>query len=233
VKQLRRSRDIAHAVHVIKRIVENGIGPRTLFKSYYAYSKGKAHTAGRRLSDFLIKGNASVHLAKGISILNYGSFYLGFNPLDNLTSTKRCGLRMDQGSKLIINGIVNAGPGVTITLSKNAILELGDAVYINSDTNIYCHEHIEIGAGSLISWEVEIIDSDDHKIVRKDFARSKPIQIGNHVWIGSRATILKGVTIGSGAVIGAGAVVTKDVPENCLVGGVPARIIRKNVYWEK
>lgn len=62
--------------------------------------------------------------------------------------------------------------------------------------------------------------------------KSAPIHIGNHVWIGARATILKGVTIGDGAVVAAGAVVNKDVPPNTLVGGVPARIIKENISWE-
>ena len=54
----------------------------------------------------------------------------------------------------------------------------------------------------------------------------QPIQVGNHVWIGARTTILPGVSIGDGAVIAAGATVTKNVPENAIVAGVPARIIR-------
>ena len=54
-----------------------------------------------------------------------------------------------------------------------------------------------------------------------------PITLGKNVWVGSNSTILQGVTIGDNAVIAAGAVVTKDVPENTIVGGVPARIIRK------
>ena len=54
-----------------------------------------------------------------------------------------------------------------------------------------------------------------------------PIVVGNNVWIGSHATILKGVTIGDGAIVAAGAVVTKDVPANTIVGGVPAKPIRK------
>lgn len=54
-----------------------------------------------------------------------------------------------------------------------------------------------------------------------------PIHIGKKVWIGSHATILSGVTIGDNAIVAAGAVVTKDVPANTVVGGVPAKIIKK------
>ena len=53
-----------------------------------------------------------------------------------------------------------------------------------------------------------------------------PIKIGCRVWIGAHATVLPGVTIGDNAVIAAGAVVTKDVPANAVVGGVPAKIIK-------
>ena len=54
-----------------------------------------------------------------------------------------------------------------------------------------------------------------------------PIFIGNNVWIGTNATVLPGVTIGDGAIVAAGAVVNRDVSANTIVGGVPARLIKK------
>ena len=60
-----------------------------------------------------------------------------------------------------------------------------------------------------------------------EFGARTRIVIGNDVWIGGRATILRGVTIGDGAVVGAGAVVTRDVEPYTVVGGVPARPIKK------
>ena len=62
---------------------------------------------------------------------------------------------------------------------------------------------------------------------RQHIGQAKPVTIGRDVWIGGNSTILPGVTIGNNVVVAAGAVVTKDVPSNCVVGGVPARVIKK------
>lgn len=62
---------------------------------------------------------------------------------------------------------------------------------------------------------------------RQHIGQAKPVTIGRDVWIGANCTILPGVTIGNNVVIAAGAVVTKDVPDNCVAGGVPAKIIRE------
>ena len=62
---------------------------------------------------------------------------------------------------------------------------------------------------------------------KRKFTHAAPIIIGRNVWIGSNATILQGVSIGDNSVVGAGAVVTKDVPANTVVGGIPAKIIKK------
>ena len=87
-----------------------------------------------------------------------------------------------------------------------------------------------IGENVAIAPEVIIRDSDDHQIVGSK--KTSPINIGNHVWIGTRAMILKGVSIGDNSVIAAGSIVTHDVPSNCLVAGVPAIIKKEKISWE-
>jgi maltose O-acetyltransferase len=69
-----------------------------------------------------------------------------------------------------------------------------------------------------------------------EFAR--PITIGDNTWLGGNVTVLPGVTIGSNSVVGAGAVVTKDVPDNVIVVGTPAKVLREitdadREYWER
>lgn len=104
--------------------------------------------------------------------------------------------------------------------------------YINYNSKINCYNKIIIGDDVKISENVTIRDSDNHEIQYSGYEISKPIIIGNHVWIGLNATILKGVNIGDGAIIAAGAVVTKDVPARTLVGGIPATIIKENIEWK-
>ena len=89
---------------------------------------------------------------------------------------------------------------------------------------------LEIGDRCIITPDVKIIDHDHlispHKRKLKEYPGNK-IKIGNDVWVGYNAIILKGVTIGNGAIVAAGSVVTKDVKSNTIVGGVPAKEIKK------
>lgn len=116
-----------------------------------------------------------------------------------------------------------------IIVYENATLTLGKKSFMNHGGRLICKESISIGNHTFIGFDVEIRDTDSHELIGSP--RSTPIKIGNHVWIGSKAIILKGVTIGDGAVVAAGSVVTKDVPPNVLVGGVPAKIIKDDVTW--
>lgn len=114
----------------------------------------------------------------------------------------------------------NADYGQNIKVGKN--------VFINSGCCFQDQGGIEIGDDALIGQQVVIVT------INHDFIPEKrgnmfpaPVKIGNRVWIGAHATILSGVTIGDNSIIAAGAVVTKDVPANVVVAGVPAKIIKK------
>lgn len=138
-------------------------------------------------------------------------------------------LVLKKNSKLIIDSFT-IYTGARITVDENAVLKLGKG-YINHNINIACFEKIEIGDNVAISENVVIRDSDNHSIGNNSKRVSSPILIEDNVWIGTNVVILKGVRIGKGSVVAAGAVVTKDIPSNVLVGGVPAKIIRENINW--
>ena len=106
-------------------------------------------------------------------------------------------------------------------------LVIGKNVFINSGCKGQDQGGIEIGDGTLIGHNV-VLATLNHALApeRRGDLIPRPIRIGKYVWVGSRAVNLPGVTIGDGAVIAAGAAVTKDVPENSVVGGVPARVLR-------
>ena len=104
-------------------------------------------------------------------------------------------------------------------------IEIGVNSVINQKCRLDNRGGIKIGRNVSISPEVHLITAE-HDILSKQFDGVKePIIIGDHVFIGTRAIILPGVNIQGGAVVAAGAVVTKNIPENAIVAGVPAKQI--------
>lgn len=148
-------------------------------------------------------------------------------------SRKDSFLRLDENAKLNIEGTFKVYYDSEITIYKNGVLSIGYS-YLNAGSQIRCMEKITIGNQCAIGRNVMIMDFDAHQIIYANGTHNnitKPVYIGNHVWIGAGATILKGVTIGDNAIVGANAVVTKDVAPNTIVAGNPAKVIKKNVKW--
>lgn len=106
-------------------------------------------------------------------------------------------------------------------------IHIGKHVFINMGCKFQDQGGIFIGDGTLIGHNVVLATLNHAKSpMDRGTMIPAPIHIGKRVWIGSNATILPGVTIGDGAIVAAGAVVTKDVPENTIVSGVPAKVMR-------
>ncbi len=106
-------------------------------------------------------------------------------------------------------------------------IHVGENVFINACCHFQDHGGVTIGDGSQIGHNV-VFATLNHGLAPEKRASTypAPIQLGKNVWVGSNATILQGVTIGDNAVVAAGAVVTKDIPANVVVGGVPAKFIK-------
>lgn len=117
--------------------------------------------------------------------------------------------------------------------NDTAKILIGNNTYISNNVCIIADKsEISIGADCRIGANFCCFDSDFHAISAKNrdnpqFIISKPVKIGNHVFIGQNVTVLKGVEIGNNVVIGSGAVVTKSFPDNVIVGGNPAQIIKE------
>ena len=116
-------------------------------------------------------------------------------------------------------------------------LSIGNNCYFGAYNHITCANKITIGDSLLTGKWVTITDNShgetdraslEMKPTKRPITSKGPVIIGNNVWIGDKATILPGVTIGDGAVIAANAVVTKDVPPYSVVGGNPAKVIKRN-----
>jgi acetyltransferase-like isoleucine patch superfamily enzyme len=156
------------------------------------------------------------------------------------------------GRRLELEGIAFIGPKVVLQIGPAARVHLGRWSWLGHGTKVRCHEgvvsigaktvmgqectisayqHVSIGRECVIADRVMLIDFDHGMVevdrpIRHQGIYKRDVRVGNNVWIGYGACILRGVTIGDNAVIGTSAVVTKDVPANAVVGGVPARIIR-------
>jgi acetyltransferase-like isoleucine patch superfamily enzyme len=154
--------------------------------------------------------------------------------------------------RLRTDGICFVCSGVKLEIGRNATLRIGRFAWIGNGSKIRVHEgevqigaktvmgqectisayqHVAIGRECIVADRVMLIDFD-HGVVEVDrpirlqgiYKRS--VEVGNNVWIGYGACILRGIEIGDNAIVGTSAVVTKNVPDNAVVVGVPARVVR-------
>lgn len=175
--------------------------PRIIF--YRILSTAKVHGKYHLIQPTQFAGKGSINIGKGVTI--------GFFPSPFFFSSYAYIEARNHSSKISIGD---------------------DCHFNNSITLIAEHTSITIGKRVLIGTNVEVYDSDFHGVDVKDrnisrFENARPVTIGDDVFIGSNTRIIKGVSIGSGSVIANGSMVVKDIPENVIAGGVPAKVLRK------
>ncbi len=136
---------------------------------------------------------------------------------------------------LIVHGKCRFGAGSKINVNGNGILEIGDNFNMTGGSSIICNKKIILGTHVLVSWNVLIMDTDQHHIMNLDntiINEDKEIILGSDIWICSGTTILKGAKIGNNNVVGANSLVVNDQSKsNTIIAGNPAKVIKENIKW--
>jgi acetyltransferase-like isoleucine patch superfamily enzyme len=161
-------------------------------------------------------------------------------------------LKLRFGRRLQTDGIAFVCPGVKFEIGKDAVVHLGRWSWLGHGCKVRAHEgevrigaksvlgqectisafqHVSIGRECIVADRVMMIDFDHGVVeverpIRTQGIYKRDVRIGHNVWIGYGACFLRGVTVGDNAVVGTYAVVTRDVPENAVVAGVPAKLLR-------
>jgi acetyltransferase-like isoleucine patch superfamily enzyme len=122
------------------------------------------------------------------------------------------------------------GHGSKIRVHEGEV-SIGAKTVMGQDCTISAFQHVSIGRECILADRVMLIDFDHgvtevDRPIRLQGIYKRDVRVGHNVWIGYGACVLRGVSVGDNSVIGTGAVLTKEVPENAVVGGVPARVIR-------
>ena len=172
-------------------------------------------------------------------------------------------LKLRHRGRLRTDGICFICPGVRLEIGPHATLQIGRWAWIGHDSKIRVHEgevsigaktvigqectisafqHVSIGRECIIADRVMLIDFDHGVIevdrpIRTQGIYKRDVHVGHNVWIGYGACVLRGVSIGDNCIVGTSAVVTKQVSQNSVVAGIPARVIRmrdapRSMRWE-
>lgn len=136
---------------------------------------------------------------------------------------------------------VRIGPGCSFWMEgKNCSIEIGDHTTMTRDIHINCQEdntHIHIGQDCMLSNNIIIRTSDSHPIYDTETGQrlneASSIVIGNHVWIAPNTKIMKGAHICDNCIVGSDTTVSKLFPENSLIIGRPAKVLKTNVRWTR
>lgn len=194
------------------------------FKNIFTLSKVKIRTDVKKIwlgrvkrSHIKISGKNEIYLGKNTIIKEANIGIKGEN--NKIIFEDNCSLR-----------------GVIVRFNaNNSILKIGNGTTTEGVTIVMGDGNIIIRENCMFSKNIEIRNTDSHKIIFKDgkINKNRDIKIGNNVWVGLRSLILKGSEIGENSIIGAGSVVTGAFEKNSIIVGSPAKRVKEILRWER
>lgn len=223
--QIRRCLKIPLSLYRLLRILR--FSPASICKFFY-YNSLKDIL---RNTIILPTPHSVLRIRKGAVVQKKGIFIVGWKKFPSSSLETR--VLVEKSGKLIFNGNVSIGYGSDIEVFPNAELIFEGGTGTNIATTIICGEKIVIGKDVQIGRHVTIRDNNgNHYINRHGYKNSRPVIIGDKVWLCEGCTIMPGVKIGDGAIIGAHAFVTSNVPAHAVVSGNPAVVVDEDVLWK-
>lgn len=162
-------------------------------------------------------------------VLQIGKHSLGFLDMRNcLTIWNIAGV-------LHIGGKTMIGQGCCVEVGENVTMILGRNFNVTGRSVILCSNRIIFGYECLLSWDLLIMDTDWHQVIstvdNRILNSSKPINVGNHVWIGCRSTILKGVNIADNVIVAANSTISRSIDKE-FVAVNSNGVLKEGVNWE-
>ena len=162
---------------------------------------------------------------------------------DSVKTTEKCQILVygNGGSNIVIGKNCKFSAN-TIKIFDNATVNIGDGFTCGKNTEIHAvsNSTINIGKDCMFSYDCQIFSGDGHAIFdtltgnrTNDNAEKMVINIGDHVWACMRSMILNKCVIGNSSIVAAGAIVKGTFPNNCVIAGNPAKMVKKNVSWSR
>lgn len=181
----------------------------------------------------ITRGKKKVFLGRSVQMFNKKNIHIG----NNVNIGDHVKLSALGSQPLLIGDNVNIGAFSQLVISTTfynvgKYIRIGDNVGMGEFAYLGGAGGLSIGANTIIGQYFSThpenhVFADSQILIREQGVVRDPISIGENCWIGSKVTILNGVTIGNGCVLAAGAVVTNSFPDNVVIGGVPARILKR------
>lgn len=198
---------------------------------YYNFFCKKVHRAKRA---FLIPYRGSViRLRKGSALYLNGSIKLNTGRTWNVKENSY--LLVGESAVLRVQERMNIAYSSRVIIGPGAKMEI-DSMGCNTGCVFVCLNSITMGQEVMIGWNVTVIDGDGHPVEYRDGKKqenTKPVFIGNHVWLCNGSLVMKGSKIGDGAIIGANSFITGRVKAGAMTSPMPAKVIMENVGWKK
>ncbi|WP_342044837.1 acyltransferase [Bacillus sp. OTU530] len=166
----------------------------------------------------------------------FGFMKFGFgNGSFNMSKKSSSYLNIGKEGAIVLKGSISISNGSIINVSKGRII-FGENFISNANLKISCEKGISFGKNVLIGWNCTFIDGDGHNILDNYGSKinhSEEINIGNNVWFCAEATIFKGTVIPDNSVVSYGSnIYNKFSDNNCIIGGNPAKVLKRNINWE-